>query len=72
MAQTITFEIPEADILTLESTLDKVLTELRRLDSDEDKLRQSRINRMRDETHDLLRELKKMTNVSVEEPVVAL
>lgn len=61
MPQTVTFEIPESDFATFEATLDKVLAELRYFGSEEDVARQARIEQMRDDTHHLLRELKKMT-----------
>jgi hypothetical protein len=63
MPQTVTLEIPESDLVALEATLDKVLVELRRFGSKEDDLRQARINQMRDDTHHLLHELKRMTDV---------
>lgn len=67
MSQTVTLKIPEADLVTLETTLDKVLAELRNFGSEEDVARQARINQMRDDTHHFLRELKRI--VDVEETV---
>ncbi len=63
MSQIVTLKIPESDLATLEASLDKALAELRRFDSEENNLRQARISRMRDDTHHLLRELKRMTDV---------
>lgn len=63
MSQTVTLEIPKAELASLEAMLDKTLAELSYFGSPEDEARQIRINQMRDETQQLLHELKRMINV---------
>ncbi len=60
MSQTVTFEIPKSELASLEAMLDKTLAELSYFGSSEDESRQASINQMRDETQELLRELKRM------------
>ncbi len=63
MSQTVTFEIPEAELASFEAMLDKTLAALSYFGSPEDEARQVRMNQMRDETRVLIQEIKKLMNV---------
>lgn len=65
MSKTIALEIPEAEVSSLESALDKTLAALRSANSEADDERDGRISRLRAETHVLMEQIR--TELHVEE-----
>ncbi|HYH84907.1 MAG TPA: hypothetical protein VEX60_05445 [Pyrinomonadaceae bacterium] len=58
MSKTIALEIPEAEVSSLESALDKALAALRGANGEADDEREERISRLRAETHVLMQQIR--------------
>lgn len=65
MSKTIALEIPEAEVSSLESALDKTLAALRGANGEAADEREERISRLRAETHVLMQQIR--TELHVEE-----
>ena len=65
MSKTIALEIPEAEVSSLESALDKALAALRSANGEAADEREERISRLRAETHILMQQIR--TELNVEE-----
>jgi hypothetical protein len=63
MSKSIALEIPEAEVLTLESALDRALSALRNTNSELTDERAERISRLRAETHVLMEQIRSELHV---------
>jgi hypothetical protein len=67
MSRSITLEIPEKEVTSLEGALDNALTALRGIDDEESRAREGRISRLRAETQVLMEQIR--NELHVEETV---
>lgn len=58
MSKTVALEIPEADVSSLESALDRALAALRSANGEAAEEREERISRLRAETHVLMEQIR--------------
>lgn len=63
MSGSITLEIPEQEVSSLESALDAALAALRGLDAEDSRAREDRIVRLRAETHVLMEQIRRELHV---------
>ena len=63
MSRSITLEISEKDVSSLEAALDEALAALRSMDTEESGEREERIMRLRAETHVLMEQIRKELHV---------
>jgi hypothetical protein len=67
MSRSITLEIPEADVSSLEAAIEQALEALRHMDDEANEEREERITRLRAETHVLMEQIR--AELYVEETV---
>ena len=58
MSKTVALEIPEAEVSSLESALDRALAALRGANGEDGEAREERISRLRAETHVLMEQIR--------------